>query len=129
MRVSSRDEQETLYEMRQQLRLNVFDHSSFKPKLESMKNKLLFKEVYQLGSQDPSSPKSGIISPELLAKPVQEFLTRTGSYKNINYRICDQFQKKQKTPNRNRPELVNDNTQVTSVMSLNEDEKVKKLFK
>jgi hypothetical protein len=61
MQVSSRVKDESVYAVRQKLRENLIDHSKFRPDLESTKNKMLYKDVYQPNLQ-PDRPDSLINS-------------------------------------------------------------------
>lgn len=65
----------------------MYDHSNFKPQLESSKNKILMKDVYLPGASNKV---------EDLVGSVQEFLTKKGSYKHVNQRLCDYFERKPK---------------------------------
>jgi len=44
--VSSKKEQESLHEIRQRIRSNIFKHMSYRPELENLRTKKLLKDVY-----------------------------------------------------------------------------------
>jgi len=81
--VSSNKDKESLHEIRQRIRSNVFKHMSFRPELENLRTKKLLHGVYE--------PNAALNQPEALSRPVQLFLTENGSYRNTKCLITERF--------------------------------------
>ena len=68
--------------MRKKLRTNMFDHKNYDANLDQPEFRAVVNKVYDL--QDKPSQ-------QILDQPVAQYITETGVYKNMNFRLCDVF--------------------------------------
>jgi hypothetical protein len=83
MPFSSDAQGESVYTTRNHIRTNVFNHLEYRPELAMPDLAAISKAVYN--KKDPA------VTQEILDQPVAEYITESGVYKSMKYRLCDVF--------------------------------------
>ena len=73
---------ERVCNIRNEVRFNKFDHKKYDPNLDLPKEKKMTQRVYNSSLDMPQ---------DILTKKFPEYLTETGGYKGLQYKLCDVF--------------------------------------